>query len=259
MTVTFTTLPLEVRNEIYKSLFNTPRCKSPKTPGDNESQFPKMFKLPLYATILPRKSLPSNPAILGTCRQIYHETVPFLYADRAFKRYVMENIYFDDRIVKTCVFTDTNFRHVQHCQIYVRFSQTPEAIARHIAQLANENYTLKRLELIFMVDSYHWTLWVKEDVEHHQRLISKLTRSSKVIDSIAAVKVLHNIDVVLTNIDVRDDKHTLGDLFAPLVHAIATAKAWSCGGTMYECSHRETGKEEHEWVWHLQPPVTKRS
>lgn len=87
---------------------------------------------------------------------------------------------------------------------------------------------------------------MKEDVEHYQRLISKFTRSSKVIDSIAAVKVLHNIDVVLTNIDVRDDKHTLGDLFEPLVQAIATAKAWSCRETMYECSHGKTGEEEHE-------------
>lgn len=150
-------------------------------------------------------------------------------------------------------------RHVQHCQISVRSSQSPGAIARHIARLANDDYTLKRLELIFGVESYHWAgLSLQEDLEHLQRLISELIRSSKVINSIAAVKVLHNIDVVLTNTDVRDDRHTLRDLFEPLVQAVTTAKAWSCGGATYQCSYGKTGNEEHEWTWHLSPPVIKR-
>jgi len=259
MTITFATLPLEVRTEIYNSLFNIPRCKSPKTLGVNDSQLPEMCKLPLYANLLPYELLPSNPAILGTCHQIYHEAVPFLYTNRVFKRYVTEKAYFDDRISKTCVFTETSVRHVQQFQIFVGGNQTPEDIARHIAQLANEVYTLKRLELVFMVDSGYFGLFGKEDVEHYQCFISKLTHSSKAVDSIAAVKVLQNIDVVLINSDIRDNKHTLGDRFKPLVQAIATAKGWSCGETMYQCSYGKTGIEEHEWVWHLRPPVTKRS
>lgn len=259
MTVTFTKLPLEVRNEIYKSLFNVPRCKSLRTLGHNESQLPKMVELPLCATRLPYTSFPGHPAILHTCHQIYHEAVPLLYANRVFERYVMENVYFDDRVVRTCVFADDSVRHAHHCRIHVGFNQPPEATARHIAQLANVDFKLKRLELIFVVKSYRWTWFEIRDLEYHEYLISKLTSCSELINSIAALKVLHNIYVVLTNTYIRDETNTLGDIFESFVQAVATAKAWPCDETTFERGYGKTGKEEHQWVWHLSPPIIKRS
>jgi len=257
MTITFTTLPLEVRTEIYKSLFNIPRCKPPKTPGDKESQLPKKSKLPLYATILPYESLPSNPAVLGTCHQIYHEAVSSLYANRVFEGCVTENTYRDIRKYKICIFTETSLRHVQCFKIIVSGHQSPDTLVQQIAYLANENYTLKRLELSFHFDSYCWETLAH--VHGYRSVVNELTPSTKIVDSIAAMKVLHNIDITITDRYSQKDIFTPADVFEPLIQAIATARGWSRDEGMYICNNGKLQAEKQRWAWHLWPPSTEPS
>jgi len=127
-----------------------------------------------------------------------------------------------------------------------------------MAYLVDENYTLKRLELDFRFDSYYWKKFANR-YEYYQSVIKDLAHSSKIVDLIAASKVLHNIDISITDTYIWDENHTLADRFEPLVQAIATAKGWCRDERMYKCSYGKMESVKHEWVWHLWAPITARS
>ncbi|KAI4205503.1 MAG: hypothetical protein LQ350_000282 [Teloschistes chrysophthalmus] len=70
----FLNLPLEIRLEIYSYLLPEIDCYSSGISAPHED----------YQTSLRKDLKPAHPAILRTCKQIYHETIPFLYHNRCF-------------------------------------------------------------------------------------------------------------------------------------------------------------------------------
>ncbi|KAL8767067.1 MAG: hypothetical protein Q9194_006092 [Teloschistes cf. exilis] len=70
----FLNLPLELRLEIYSYLLPEIDCYSSGISAPNET----------LQKSLRKDSEPAQPAIIRTCKQIYHETIPFLYHNRCF-------------------------------------------------------------------------------------------------------------------------------------------------------------------------------
>jgi len=301
LTATFTSLPLEVRNEIYEYLFHKPTCEPPqhhqisaeRTEKDGlgdvpdaterlaanvvQEYVPRQIPQALAASeglrevredefianLLPYRSLSGSSAILRTCRQLYHEAVPFLYANKVFERHSLQMSQVLSWKYKICDFSDQSLHRIRQCTIVVGSILSLETIMDSIAYFANDKCTLKRLGVTFNFHSRclpHFDNYPK--MRYHEWMLA-ISQCSKIVKSIAAVQVLENIDIVVTE-NWNGYDNTPGDIFEPFVEAVATAKGWSCTERVYESTTRDEmrhsiGEKNEEWIWHwqLRPPFNK--
>jgi hypothetical protein len=296
MTATFTSLPLEVRNQIYEHLFDKPICEPPqdqqyltaRTEGNNLSDvsnttewlsaiIDEEFSLKRWspqslpaseglrevrehefiAILLPYRSLSGGPAILRTCRQVYHEAISFLYANPVFECHSLWLSQYIPSRYKICDFSDQGLQRIQQCNIVVGLCVPLAHIMDSIAYFTNNECLLKRLGVTFNFNSTRLTGFENDaEVRYHEWVLA-ISHCSKIVESIAAVRVLQNIDIVVT--DSRNEyENTPGDIFEPFVEAIATAKGWFCTERVCESTicdesrHSVREWDDHEWIWHWQ-------
>ena len=294
MKATFTSLPLEVRNQIYEYLFEKPTREPPQKPQDlaectegNElsvSNVTEWFAAiveeefvlkgrgsrlspaskglqevrehEFIAILLPYRLLLSSPAILRTCHQVYHEAISYLYASPVFE---CHSLWFSQEIpsrYKICDFSDQNLRRIQQCNIVVNSCVSLEHIVDSIAYFTHKKCSLKRLGVIFNFNSKPPGFQDDTEVKYHEWMLA-ISHCSKIVESIAAVRVLQSIDIVVTD-SWNEYKRTPGDIFEPFVEAIATAKGWSCIERVYESTISDEGWDSvgkwdnNEWIWHWQ-------
>lgn len=319
------TLPLEIRNEIYRHLFNTspsvpwsifyealrrsnddnglsnpsPGCciKTLVTGVDEEDDLLDVEDFDVHfwidsrnerrnsgrsqqtLTMLAYESLSGDPAILRTCRQIYHEALPYLYADKAFERCIL----LDGLLTtgkweylrpntgrKACYLPKQHLHHVQHCKIVLEdlsFERvSPEKFANHIHYFSDKDRKLKSLslEFIFRSEPIYPDVMIGDQL-NYQQWVKALAESSKISQSVAALGITQNIDIKVTDSLIFEEHRTPGAIFQSLVEAIANAKGWFHDEVVYKKkvdivdapSWAQREVYEHQWTWRIRSTLEK--
>ena len=268
---TFQSLTPEIRNEIYGYLFGEKRRlklidKGYRYRAINQADQSKelgstsTFK-PAFGYIVGRRR---HSAILRTCRQIYHESVPVLYGSTVFSFFKIKALIYTNWSDVPHSFPAQCLQHVQKLEISVEHDEPQYTSwrAERIAFLIREASVMRQLCLSFYICAL-WAMGDKIDI-WTQDIVYKCG----IPEMIKASRSLRKVYIKVTNIRDLD----VARYFAPFVHAITTMKDWSCEHNHEPLVKAEEGvdgdgiiwkqgQRGHKWTWNLLPvpsEATKR-
>lgn len=253
MTLSFLSLPPEVRNQIYGYIF-TGKCESglvhayPKVFATNSgywnldavSKFKRNPRLKAYWMSDIEHSCFSHAFVVQTCQQIYQETNALLYAGATFVYSFWEGPQpiFNLQITP-CLFPKKSLEYVKNLELLLaRADSVPlEIIVEAIAGLLNAACVLERL-----------TVKSKFTLQHESKTdiawLGSILHNEAVLGSIKTLESLRDVHII-----VEDEKHTNGAGFAILTQVIAAAKGW----ISYEGQETAPDCLYTDWSWSLQP------
>lgn len=252
MTLSFLSLPPEVRNQIYGYIFTGKSesglvhtypshfaTKSGYWDLDAVSRFKRNPRLKAYWLSDMWHPSSNHAPVVETCQQIYDETNALLYTQATFVYRFWEGPQpvFNLQITR-CLFPKKSLEYIKNLEILLaRADSTPlEIIVEAIAGLLNAACVLERLTVKSKFTLEYET---KTDIAW----LESILHNEAVLGSIKTSESLQDVRII-----VEDEKHTNGAGFATLTQVIATAKGWICEG-----QETEPGSLHTKWSWSLQP------